>query len=338
MSTGDVLRPVCRQIAKAFDLPIFQVEGHLAQEPSASAIAAFLKPDGPAKLLIYMGSGKGFADEEGEMYEDDEVRVFVATGEADIFARRGVLLLKSSEAVAIDSPAALDAHVSCTVVLGSPVKSLLATLEHAFQPVLSSAVGTWGAQLADSGEELFSGVGKYVGMLADAVHTVEGGIELARPSMRNTEAVELKPPAFARIAQNPEVIESYEGAVAAWCVTVEELLTAVPGAAVLVPEGDEGPSTELEYWKGRMQRFASVSEQLRSRENRVVLGVLGCTRSAVLRRWKAIEPTMSEAANEARDNTKYLQTFEKFFETLTSGTPLQIVDCFPSIFSNVKMM
>jgi dynein heavy chain len=81
-----------------------------------------------------------------------------------------------------------------------------------------------------------------------------------------------------------------------------------------------------------------VSEQLRSRENRVVLGVLGCTRSAVLRRWKAIEPTMSEAANEARDNTKYLQTFEKFFETLTSGTPLQIVDCFPSIFSNVKMM
>ena len=141
------------------------------------------------------------------------------------------------------------------------MKSLLATLEHAFQPVLSSAVGTWGAQLADSGDELFGGVSKYLGMLTDAVHTVEGGIELARPSMRNTEAVELKQPAFARIAQNPEVIDSYEAAVGAWCSTLEDLLNAIEQ----MPE-DYVIKAEKEKEKRRRERKRQEQQALQDKQ------------------------------------------------------------------------
>ena len=319
-------------------MPIFQVESQLAEEPSASALAAFLLPYGPLKLLVYIASAKGKKDADGVAYTDDEMVVFVALGDTDIFAERGVLLLKSGEGVTLDSVQAIETQVSCTVVLGSPVKSLLATIEHVYQPALSSAVGSWGAQLSDNGDEFFSAVGKYVGMLGEAVQTVEGGVELAHPSLRNTELIEMKTAAYGRASQSPDIVASYEAAVTSWCTTVEELVSAAPAAAHLVPEGEEGPSSELDYWKGRMQRFASVSEQLRSRENRVIVGVLGQTRSNVLRRWKALEPPITDGSNEAKDNVKYLAALEKFLEPLENGTPSAIADCLPGIFSNIKMM
>ena len=99
-----------------------------------------------------------------------------------------------------------------------------------------------------------------------------------------------------------------------------------------------GVHAEIEYWKGRLSRFASLAEQLRAREMKVVLGVLGTTRSLSLRRWKALEPQLHDLTNEAKDNVKYLTTLEKFVEPLTEGTPASIAELLPSFLACVKMM
>ena len=68
----------------------------------------------------------------------------------DKFVERGLMLVKLREGTALNSAAAIDSEVTCTVVLSSPIKALLATLEHVFQPVLAASVGAWGAQLPDA--------------------------------------------------------------------------------------------------------------------------------------------------------------------------------------------
>jgi hypothetical protein len=332
-----IFRPLARQIARVFSVPIFQVEEALHEEPTnALALAAFCAAEGPSKLLVY--STPAAEDDE----DAEGPQIYVSSGESDRFVERGALLVKLREGAPLDTAAAVDTEVTCSVVLGSPVKSLLATLEHVFQPALTAAVGSWASALPDDdngerGADFFGGLGKFVGLLSDAVNGVEGGIELVKPSVR-ADLIELKPPALARAAASPETLASFEAAVNAWCVTVDDLCSTSPPRAALVPEGDEGPMAELEYWKTRANRFSSLADQLRTRESKVVLGVLGSTRSAALRTWKALENIITDQTNEAKDNVKYLCTLEKYFDTLGGGTPTEICDALPSVLNCIKMM
>ena len=121
-----------------------------------------------------------------------------------------------------------------------------------------------------------------------------------------------------------------------WCQQTERLLSESDGARK--ENEDVGPNSELEYWRSRMSKFNSVTEQLKSRECRMVLGVLSAAKSNGLKRWRTLDNSITDAANEAKDNVKYLSTLEKYTEVLYSGSPQAIVDMLPGLMNNVKMM
>lgn len=146
--------------------------------------------------------------------------------------------------------------------------------------------------------------------------------------------VELKPFAFTKAAENPDMVNALEMTLKSWCDGIERLLDDKSRV-----EGEnDGPDTELEYWRGRMAKLNSVIEQLKKREARVVLGVLMAARSKVYKTWKTIDMRITDEANEAKDNVKYLITLEKSLEPMYSGTPLNVIDAMPSLMNNVKMM
>ena len=58
----------------------------------------------------------------------------------------------------------------------------------------------------------------------------------------------------------------------------------------------------------------------------------------LLRRWRQIDINITEAANEAKDNVKYLQTLEKFIDPLYHGTPQTVVDALPALLNSIKMI
>ena len=287
-------RPVTKQIARTFGVPIFQVEEALSQEPHASALAAFCRADGPVKMMVYMEPAHNQADDDDD--DDDEPAIYVCTGDVDRFVDRGLLLVKSSDDAVLDCAQAVESEVCATVVLGSPAKSLLASIEQIFQPVLAASQPTWAGKLPEDGAgDFLAGVGKYVSQLSEAVQGVESGIELAKPSV-SASTMDLKPSSLQRAATVPEIVESFEAAVLAWCGSVEELLGSLPPPPHMVPEGDEGPSTELEYWKAKLGKFTAVADQLRTHEMKAVLGVLSARqqRSPALRRWRQLDAPMTD--------------------------------------------
>ena len=58
----------------------------------------------------------------------------------------------------------------------------------------------------------------------------------------------------------------------------------------------------------------------------------------LLRRWKQVDVSITEGANEAKDNVKYLSTLEKFVDPLYVGDPVSIIDTLPALLNSLKMI
>jgi dynein heavy chain len=98
-----------------------------------------------------------------------------------------------------------------------------------------------------------------------------------------------------------------------------------------------------------MQRLTSISEQLKRKDCKAVVNLLQAVTKntgdpskqklvALLRRWKQTDVNITEAANEAKDNVKYLFTLERFIEPLYKGTTTTIVDTLPALTNSIKMI
>ena len=186
----------------------------------------------------------------------------------------------------------------------------------------------------DSKADFFDNYGKFSEKLEEAVSSLLGGFTLKRPD--NLFDIENKATAFGRAAGEPQIVTAFEAIADDWCNEVEKLLSE--GNNARDESDDIGPESELEYWKMRMSRFNSITEQLRGRECKVVLGVLGAAKSRVSRRWKTLDNSITDANNEAKDNVKYLATLDKYIEPLRTGTPSTVADALPGLLNNIKMM
>ena len=187
----------------------------------------------------------------------------------------------------------------------------------------------------DSTAEFFNSYSKFGETLAEAVSSLQGGFTLKRPD--NLFDIENKATAFTRAGGEAHIVAEFEKTAEDWCQETEKLLAEGDGSGRSESD-DAGPETELEYWRTRMAKFNSITEQLRGRECKVVLGVLGAAKSRVLKRWKLLDNSITDANNEAKDNVKYLSTLEKYIEPLRTGTPETVTDALPGLLNNIKMM
>ncbi len=99
----------------------------------------------------------------------------------------------------------------------------------------------------------------------------------------------------------------------------------------------------------RMQKLTSITEQLKRPDCKQVNTVLGnLTKNAtdlskqnivnLLHRWKQIDVNITESANEAKDNVKYLYTLERFIDPLYTGNAETITDTLPALMNSIKMI
>jgi dynein heavy chain len=149
-----------------------------------------------------------------------------------------------------------------------------------------------------------------------------------------------------RTQLSTEAIDNFEQLLTEWCNTIESYLLQ---PLHTTDADDVGPRGELEHWRGRMQKLTSITEQLKRPDCKQVISVLGAlTKNTtdlnkqnivnLLRRWKQIDVNITEQANEAKDNVKYLYTLERFIDPLYTGNAETITDTLPALMNSIKMI
>ncbi|KAG9479366.1 hypothetical protein GDO78_012827 [Eleutherodactylus coqui] len=185
-------------------------------------------------------------------------------------------------------------------------------------------------------QEFLDSLDKFVATLSSAKSNLDGKIELKKVDSSNFLDSLQGPSDFIAAGGNSEVIEKLEGMLSVWIRQIEQVLAE---SEQMRKEADDiGPSAELEHWKSRMSSFNSLLDEIKSPKVRKVLSILQAAKSRMLKQWKELDCNVTNAANEAKDNVKYLYTLDRFFGPLGKASPASMVEHIPSLMNSIRMI
>jgi dynein heavy chain, axonemal len=215
--------------------------------------------------------------------------------------------------------------------------SLTTMVKHIVMPALASQEN-WGVltkQKDESVKDFIEVLGKFTTDLDVAMVNLRDSVQLHKCNV-DLDAYK-KPSEYANAAHAPEVINALEVLVNEWCKQIEQVLAE---SEQMRKEADDiGPNAELAHWKARMVKFNSITDQLKSPSCKKVIGILHAVKSRILlNTWKDLDDRVTDAANESKDNVKYLYTLDRFCEPLYRSDPLGMTPAIPGLINAIKMI
>lgn len=354
------------------------VEELMRREHMLHRLNAFFKADGPSRIYFFCErhagrrspqielSGKGknvAANDEVALYCNDGhdiARTVSATalGKAVYFMKRPLKKDSATQPVglALDPFRAHDGLLLFGTIC-APLESLEATLRGLYAPIFDSKSNSlWGLASDEHKREFVVGLNAFATNVRDNIKSLGSGLELRQPDLEYAD-VEAH-----TAAASPDVIAHYIELIEEWCASIEGYLSSSDRARW--ETSDSGPASEIEYWRRRMQRLTSITDQVKTKCCKSVITLLTSVTKlqqhqqqpastgndvrntdgarvrifAVMRRWRQIDVSITKAATEAKDNNKFLGTLERFLEPLQSGNPNAIIDSVPALMNALKMI
>jgi hypothetical protein len=162
-----------------------------------------------------------------------------------------------------------EADMAVGEITGTALDTFKALVSDLYLPLFQEQQ-SWGKMPQDHTKEFLSGAGKFSSVLAEASNCLQGGIELRMPEDKYQQQYDLRPGSFTAAAADMDAAKNMEDCLNDWCRQVEGLLAQQNG---INPGEEPGPDTELEFWRTRMAQFNSLTEQLKTKGCKLVLGV-----------------------------------------------------------------
>ena len=165
----------------------------------------------------------------------------------------------------------------------SPLKTFQTFLSSTYMP-LFTASNEWGKANEEQKQEFKMEINRFLQNINGAIQSLSHGLELRSPSAEQIQFYDsMNTRNFSKqIHQNPDVIPYFEELLEEWCDQIEVYLDTPDN---IVAEGsshsssktlitDEGPRGELSYWHDRMQHLTSITEQIKRKDCKNVIGLL----------------------------------------------------------------
>ena len=146
---------------------------------------------------------------------------------------------------------------------------------------------------------------------------------------------------YSKVISDTKLISKFEEYAGKWIQQCKTVIDEKPDYATMTPENipeEKGPSQEPQRWKDRLAKFSNLTQQLNSSSVHTTRSFLTYCNSSIVAEWNIIEAQLTDAINEAKENVKYLASFEKYMIPLYSGQPVLIMQVLPSLISHIQLM
>eukprot|EP01138_Halocafeteria_seosinensis_P007479 gb/GECG01007645.1/.p1 GENE.gb/GECG01007645.1/~~gb/GECG01007645.1/.p1 ORF type:complete len:3314 (+),score=514.53 gb/GECG01007645.1/:1-9942(+) len=350
------------RIAATFDLDQETVDDFFDQPEPVSYFETLCQGTGPSRVFVFYQSPDANSDES--TVTERPPQLYVSDGNTDRIKGRALYFLRNTDGE-IDTQKESDESL-LTGELNPDVLALFeAQLSDVFKPLVEQKEN-WGKADEKSKKEFTQDMKRFTEDMEEALRNIGSGVELEHPNPQfDLDKMQKDPVKY--VQQNPSALRHFETLIESWCDEIEKHVDKTsadnehkePGAEIKYKDdyGDsvtdrKGPRGVIEWWRARTQKLTSITEQLRAKEFRAVITCMTTVVSkgastgdanrsslfALIRRWKALDVRITEAANEAKDNVKYLSTLDKFLEPLYSQDPSHIIDALPALMNSIKMI
>ncbi|XP_053374157.1 dynein axonemal heavy chain 8-like [Mercenaria mercenaria] len=138
------------------------------------------------------------------------------------------------------------------------------------------------------------------------------------------------------LASDPDVVSDMEDLTSQWCKQIEQILAE--SDQMRKEADDTGPIAELDHWRQLTARFNALLDQIKSHKCRMVINIVHIAKSRVMKKWKELDKRITDSANEAKDNVKYLYTLEKYCDHLYRQDPVSMLDSLPGLINAIRMI
>ncbi|XP_065102327.2 dynein axonemal heavy chain 5 [Paramisgurnus dabryanus] len=319
-----------------------EVEDAILEGTQIERMEQFFAADGLPHLIMYYQETEPMeAGAASSVNRSKKPKVFVTEGTDVALTGICVFFTRSNTSKPITSENIhRDVNFNMLDTTGvSLLKSVEQLLSEIFIPTLKKMSHGWGELASPQAQavkqDFISSLDSFVSVLAGAQESLQEKVNLKQCDIFDLKTLK-SPSDYTAVANSTEALEKIETCMKTWIKQIEQVLAE---SDQLRKEADDlGPRAELDHWKKRMSRFNYLLDQLKSSDVKAVLGVLIVAKSKLIKVWRELDIRITDAANEAKDNVKYLYTLEKFCDPLYNSNPVSMVEAIPGLINAIRMI